>query len=64
MEERFNLLPYNPDFNVPEIEAFEIIVGKGENAGNQHFPTMFSILPNKKFLFGFMFIISPANASI
>ena len=25
-------------------KPFENIVGKGENAGNQHFPTMFSTL--------------------
>ena len=26
-----------PTFNHPETESFENIVGKGENAGNQHF---------------------------
>ena len=34
--------------------AFENIVGKGENAGNQlfpPFPTMFSTLPNTNFNF-------------
>ena len=36
-----------PTFNDPQMDPFENIVGKGENAGNQHFllfPTMFSTL--------------------
>ena len=36
-------------FMTLEKKPFENIVGKGENAGNQHFllfPTMFSTLPN------------------
>ena len=34
----FNPLPLNPDFQRPQgKKAFENIVGKGENAGNQHF---------------------------
>ena len=35
------------NFDAPEKKPFENIVGKGENAGNQHFstfPTIFSIL--------------------
>ena len=30
-----------PSFNDPETRVFENIVGKGANASNQHFPTMF-----------------------
>ena len=43
----------------------ENIVGKGENAGNQHFllfPTMFSTLSPKKFNFSVTFILLSANA--
>ena len=50
----FNPLPHNPDLTPLEKKAFENIVGKGENAGNQHFllfPTMFSTLPNTTFNF-------------
>ena len=40
--------------NYPEKKPDEIFVGKGENAGNQHFllfPTMFSTNPKKNFCF-------------
>ena len=45
------------------MKPFEIIVGKGENAGNQHshFLTMFSTLPNTNFNFSFTFTLSSAN---
>ena len=48
-----------------EKKAFENIVGKGENAGNQHFllfPKCFSILPKTNFIFFFWitFILSTA----
>ena len=46
-------------------KSFENIVGKAENAGNQHFllfPKMFSTLPNPNFNFSVSFILSPANA--
>ena len=34
----FNPLPHSPDFQrPPRKKPFENIVGKGENAGNQHF---------------------------
>ena len=34
----WNSLPHNHDFSQPYYERpFENIVGKGENAGNQHF---------------------------
>ena len=33
-----NLLPHSLTFNNPEEEGFENIVGKGENACNQHYP--------------------------
>ena len=32
----FNPLPQNPDFSLKR-KSFENIVGKGENAGDQHF---------------------------
>ena len=43
----------------------ENIVGKGENAGKQHFPsfpTMFSALPKTNFNFSAKFNLSSANA--
>ena len=40
------ILPHNPNFNNPEKEPFENILGKEENAGNQHFLQCF--LPNQK----------------
>ena len=45
-------------------KPFENIVGKGENAGNQHFlfPTMLSTLPNTNFYFSFTIILCSANA--
>ena len=37
-----------PTFNDPEREGFENIVGKGENAGNQHFlPQCFILIPKQ-----------------
>ena len=38
-KERMSLIHYhtNPTFDDPEKESLENIVGKGENAGNQHF---------------------------
>ena len=54
-----------PTFNDPERESFENIVGKGENAGKQHFlliPTMFSTLPKTSLKFLFKFILPSANA--
>ena len=42
--------------------AFENIVGKGENAGNQHFLTMFPTLPKPNFSFSFTIILLSANA--
>ena len=54
-----------PNFNDLEKEAFENIVGKGENVGNQHFspfPTVFSTLPKTNFKFSDTFIVSSANA--
>ena len=44
---------------------FENIMGKGENAGNQHFllfPIMFPILSRTKFFVKASFILSSANA--
>ena len=45
-------------------EPFENIVGKGENAGNQHFllSTMFSILSTTNFAIWITFNLSSANA--
>ena len=47
----FNHLPHNPDFLTPlEKKAFENIVEKGENAGNQHFllfPQCFLLFPTQ-----------------
>ena len=56
--ERVNPLPellHNPDFVHPwKSKVFENILGKGENAGNQHFllfPQCFLLFPHKsKFL--------------
>ena len=36
-----------PTFKDPEKKALENIVERRENAGNQHFPTMFSTLSKK-----------------
>ena len=36
-EKGLNSLPHNPSFINPEKESIEKIVGKEENAGNQHF---------------------------
>ena len=33
----FDLLPHNPDLTTLKKKAFENILGKGENAGNQNF---------------------------
>ena len=52
-------------FNDPRKKPLENIVGKGENAGNQHFllfPTLFSTLSKTNFKFLFTFILSPADA--
>ena len=57
----FNSLPHNPTFNDREEEGFLNIVGKGENAGYQHFllfPQCF--LPS---YFWATFIMLSANAS-
>ena len=46
-------------------KAFENIVGKGENANNQHFlifPQCFLPFPKQAFVFLFKFIMSSANA--
>ena len=48
--EKNGLLLTIPTFNDPEKETFENIVGKGENAGNQHFllfPQCFLPIPNR-----------------
>ena len=64
--ERLNSWLHNPDFWWPWIKKpFENIVGKGENAGNQHFllfPAMFSIHPKKTFFFDVTFILLSAYA--
>ena len=52
-------------FNDLEKEDFENIIGKGENAGNQHFllfSTMFPTLLKKNFIFSVTFIFLSANA--
>ena len=52
-------------FNDPERVVLENIVGKGENAGKQHFllfPTMFSTLSNTEVLILPVFHLSSANA--
>ena len=53
-------------FKDPKRRAFENIVGKGENAGYQHFlffpQCLFSVCPKSKFNFSFQFILSSANA--
>ena len=44
-----------PTFNDPENKAFEKIVGKGENAGNQHFlnfPQCFQLFSKEILTFG------------
>ena len=46
-------------------KPFENIVGKRENAGNQHFllfPTMFSTLHKTNFMFSVTFILLSVNA--
>ena len=51
---RVNSLPHNPDFlTTMKKKAFEIIMGKGENAGNQGFLLfpMSSTLPKTNFQF-------------
>ena len=40
-----------PTFNDPKKGSFENIVGKGENAGNQHFLKMFSTIPKTNISF-------------
>ena len=56
-----------PTFNnpPPRNKPFENIVGKGENAGNQHFllfPHFFSTRPQTNFICSITFIFSSANA--
>ena len=54
-----------PSFNDPKKEAFENIMGKGENAGNEHFfpfPTMFSIRPKTEIIISATFNLSSAYA--
>ena len=62
---QFTLHPTIPTFNTPgKKKTFENIVGKGENAGNQHFllfPTMFSTIHKINFNFWVTFILSSAN---
>ena len=56
----FNSLPHNPDLKK---KPFENIVGKGENAGNQHFllfPHYFPPFPKR---ISITLILSSANAS-
>ena len=50
-------------FYMPDKEAFENIMGKGENANNQHFLLFLSIFyPSKnKFKFSVTFIFSSAS---
>ena len=46
-------------------KPFQNIVGKGENAGNQHFlffPTIFSTLSKTEIIIYVTFILSSANA--
>ena len=59
----FNFLPHNQDLKLYK-KPFENIVGKGENARNQHFffPTIFSSLPKDKFKFFSHVILSSANS--
>ena len=50
---------------IPTNGPFENIVGKGENAGNQHFlllPTMFSMLLWTNYMYLETFYLSSANA--
>ena len=51
-------------FKTLEMKPFESIVGKGENAGNQHFLLfpVFSTLPNLNFNFSVTFILSSASS--
>ena len=54
-----------PTFYDPTKESFENILGKGENAGNQHFllfPTILFTLPKTIFSFSVKVILSSANA--
>ena len=47
-----------------KIKPFENIVGKGENAGNQHFlfsPQYFSTISKTNFIFSVTFILSSAK---
>ena len=47
----------NQTVNNPEGEAFEKIVGEGENACNLHFPTMFTTRSRKNTAFWVNFIV-------
>ena len=54
-----------PGFNDLKKKSFENIVGKGENAGNQHFspfPTMFSTHSKTNFSLSATFILLSSNA--
>ena len=52
-----------PTFNDSQKQnPFENIVWKGENAGNQHFPTMFSTLSKTEIIIWATFILSSATA--
>ena len=60
----FNSLPHNPLTTLKE-EAFENIVGKGQNAGNQHFfpfPTRFSTLSEREISISLTSTMLSANA--
>ena len=52
-----------PTFNAPEKEIFENIVGKGENAGNQHFSFSYNVFyrSQNNFNFKVTFILLSAN---
>ena len=62
---QFNSSLHHTDIWRPWKKAFENIVGKGENAGNQHFllfPLYFLPLHQTSFNFSFKVISSSANA--
>ena len=60
------VVPYNLQvLTALRRKSFENIVGKGENAGNQHFllfPAVFSSIPKTNFIFFVVFVLSSANA--
>ena len=60
-----NSQPQNPDLTILYKNPFENIVGKGENAGNQHFglfPQCFQLFPKEISIFLSRFFLSSANA--